>query len=177
MKIKQKITIIGYSGSGKSTLAQKLGQKNGCEILHLDCVHWLPGWKEREKTEKYKIVSDFLDSHDSWVIDGNYHAICFERRMKEATQIIFLDFPRYICLFRVIKRYFSYHGKSRESITEGCREKIDIKFLWWILYRGRDKKHRKRLYQICKLYSEKSIVLKNPKAVKSFFRNCKCGEN
>lgn len=174
---KQKIVILGYSGSGKSTLAQELGQRYGCEVLHLDCVHWVAGWKEREKDEKTKMVSDFLDSHDSWVIDGNYKSVCYERRMEESTQIIFLDFPIHICLFRIVKRYFTYQGRSRESITEGCKEKIDKEFLWWILYKGRDKEHKERYQQVCKLYSDKAIVLKNPEAVKKFLIDKRCNNN
>jgi Adenylate kinase and related kinases len=42
-----KIAIIGYSGSGKSTLAAKLGKFYHAEVLHLDSVHFLPGWVER----------------------------------------------------------------------------------------------------------------------------------
>ena len=51
-----KIAIIGYSGSGKSTLARKLGAIYNAEVLHLDTVHWLPGWKERADEEKMNIV-------------------------------------------------------------------------------------------------------------------------
>ncbi|MFQ7701734.1 MAG: DNA topology modulation protein FlaR, partial [Christensenellaceae bacterium] len=40
-----KIAVIGYSGSGKSTLANALGEYYGAEVLHLDCVHWLAGWR------------------------------------------------------------------------------------------------------------------------------------
>ncbi|MDO4167574.1 MAG: DNA topology modulation protein [Eubacteriales bacterium] len=164
----QRNVIIGYSGSGKSTLAQTLGEKYHCEVLHLDCVHWLPGWQERDHTEQNAMISNFLDTHESWVIDGNYRATCYERRMNEATQIIFLDFPRHICLYRAIKRYISYRGKSRESMTEGCMEKIDLEFLWWILHKGRDQKHKKRYQYVCEKYAKKTVVLKNPRAVKKF---------
>ena len=166
----QRIVIIGYSGSGKSTLARKLGDKYQCEVLHLDRVHWLPGWQERDDGEQHKIVSEFMDVHNSWVIDGNYKSTCYDRRMEEATQIIFLGFPVYICLYRVIKRYFAYRGETRESMTEGCCEKIDREFLWWILHQGRDKIHRERYKKICQENSEKVVVLKNPKAVKRFLQ-------
>lgn len=169
--MEKRIAIIGYSGSGKSTLARQLGKKYQCEVLHLDCVHHLPGWKERDAAEKKKIVSEFMDAHDSWVIDGNYKSTCYGRRMAEASQIIFLDFPAYICLYRVIKRYFAYRGKSRESMAEGCKEKIDIEFLWWVLHEGRDKLRKRQYQKVCKKYVEKVVVLQNPKAVKRFWKN------
>lgn len=169
--MESRIAIIGYSGSGKSTLAQKLGDACQCEVLHLDCVHWLPGWKERDNAEQNRIVSDFLDEHTGWVIDGNYKSTCYDRRMDEATQILFLDFPVYICLYRAVKRYFMYRGKSRASMTEGCNEKIDAEFLWWILHGGRDKIRKERYRNVCEKYAEKTVVLRTPKAVRRFLEN------
>ena len=42
-----KIQIYGYSGSGKSTLAHDLGAKLELPVLHMDTVHFLPGWQVR----------------------------------------------------------------------------------------------------------------------------------
>ena len=78
-----KIAVIGYSGSGKSTLAAALGKEYGADVLHLDSVHFLPGWKERPDEEKRRVVEAFLDSHDSWVIDGTYTKLFYERRTEE----------------------------------------------------------------------------------------------
>lgn len=169
--MQQKTVIIGYSGSGKSTLAQELGRRYQCEVLYMDRVHWLPGWKERDDEEKKKIVSEFMDRHDCWVIDGNYKSLDCERRMSEAIQIIFLNFPVLICLYRAVKRWTKYRGKSRESMTEGCNEKIDIEFLWWILHEGRDKSHRAWYQKICEDYGDKVIVLKRPKEVRRLLRS------
>ena len=43
-----KVALIGYSGCGKSTLGKLIAEKYSLPIQHLDKVHWLPGWKERE---------------------------------------------------------------------------------------------------------------------------------
>ena len=67
-----KIAIIGYSGSGKSTLARKLGKIYQTDVLHFDTIHFLPDWEIRAKDEKMRLTKEFLDSHESWVIDGNY---------------------------------------------------------------------------------------------------------
>ncbi|MCI8377070.1 MAG: AAA family ATPase [Lachnospiraceae bacterium] len=169
--MEQKITILGYSGSGKSTLAQKLGKKYHCDVLHLDCVHWLSGWQERNTAEENEIVAEFLDTHRNWIIDGNYKSICFERRMEEASQIILLKFPIHICLYRVLKRYLTNRGQSRQSIAEGCNEKIDSEFLWWVMHAGRDKKHKKWYQNLLEKYPQKIEIFKNPKSVKNFLKN------
>ena len=47
-----KIAILGTSGSGKSTLAKRLGETYGLPVLHMDTVHFLPGWVERPFAEE-----------------------------------------------------------------------------------------------------------------------------
>ena len=89
-----KIAILGLSGSGKSTLAKQLGSFYHAPVLHLDAVHFLPGWVERVPGEEEQLVTSFLDTHSSWVMDGNYTKTCYARRLEEADQIIVLAFNR-----------------------------------------------------------------------------------
>ena len=76
-----KIAILGLSGSGKSTLAKQLGSFYHAPVLHLDAVHFLPGWVERVPGEEEQLVTSFLDTHNSWVMDGNYTKTCYARRL------------------------------------------------------------------------------------------------
>ena len=83
-----KIAIVGFSGSGKSVLADILGDFYNTQVLHLDQVNFLPNWATRPDQEQVKIVRAFLDSHDSWIIDGNYPNLEYWRRMEDADIII-----------------------------------------------------------------------------------------
>lgn len=133
-----KIAILGHSGSGKSTLARQLGEKYGLPVLHLDSIQFRPGWVETTREEKREKLTAFLDAHPGgWVIDGNYMKICAERRFAEADRILYLDFPRRICLFRVLRRWRMYRGVTRPDMGEGCEEKVDLEFLRWVLRDGR----------------------------------------
>ena len=105
-----KIAILGFSGSGKSTLAQTLGEITGAAVLHLDSVQFLPNWEVRDEAEKERMVEEFLDSHSTWIIDGNYRKLCYERRLAEADQIWILLFDRITRLHRVCRRYRQYRG-------------------------------------------------------------------
>jgi adenylate kinase family enzyme len=140
-----RVAIIGYAGSGKSTLARKIGAKIDAEVLHIDKIQWLPNWQEQTSEKKLEIMSDFLDKNSRWVIDGNYHKLFAERRMAEADLIIFLNLNRFTCLWRAFKRKREYKGRSRESMTEGCEERINGEFFWWLVYKGRTKKRQKKL--------------------------------
>ena len=165
-----KIAIIGYSGSGKSTLAKHLAAKHETDVLYLDTVHWLPGWNTRPKEEKETIISDFLNSHDAWVIDGNYSKFFFERRMEEADQIVFMAFNRFACLYRAHKRYRTHKGRSRESMTEGCNEKLDFEFIKWLLHDGRTKTAKERYANVIKKYGNKVIIIKNQRQLDKFYK-------
>lgn len=165
-----KIAIIGYSGSGKSTLARKLGEKYGVDVLHLDAVHWLPGWQMRTREQKNAIVGEFMDTHEAWVIDGTYSKQHFERRMSEADRIIFMNFNRFACLYRVVKRYFKYRGRTREDMGEGCNEKIDFDFVLWVLFKGRTRQIRARYKEIIKNHGDKVVVIKNQRQIDRFER-------
>lgn len=163
-----KIAIVGYSGSGKSTLARNMGAHYGAEVLHLDTVHHLAGWQERDRESKEKIVKAFLDEHSAWVIDGNYSGLFYDRRMEEADRIVMLLFNRWSCLSRAYKRYRKYRGKTRPDMAEGCSEKMDREFVWWILHGGRTKAARAPYRRVQTQYKDKVVVLKNQKQLDAF---------
>lgn len=164
-----KIAIVGYSGSGKSTLARALGQKYGAEVLHLDGVQFKPGWECRPEEEQAAMVEDFLNTHDSWVIDGNYSGLSYDRRMREADQIILLLFNRFASLRRVTKRYRQFRNTARPELP-GCQEKLDREFILWVLRDGRTKRARERYRNVAKTYAHKAVILKNQRQINRFLK-------
>lgn len=158
-----KIAILGYSGSGKSTLARLLAGKYNTDVLHFDAVHFLPGWEIRDREEKERITEEFLNTHTSWVIDGNYTKLSYERRLREADLIIMLLFNRFACLCRAYRRYRNYRGKTRPDMAEGCPEKLDREFVKWILWDSRTKRARDRYRTVARMFEDKTVILKNQK--------------
>lgn len=165
-----KIAIIGYSGSGKSTLARELGAAYHAEVLHFDTVQFLPGWEVRSDEEKERLTREFLDTHESWVTDGNYSGLFYERRMNEADIIIVMLFNRFSCLHRVIRRYNTYKNTTRPDMGEGCNEKLDLEFIWWVLHDGRTRRAKKRYQSVISEYGDKVIVVKNQKQLDACLR-------
>lgn len=165
-----KISIIGYSGSGKSTLAAALGQHFGLPVLHLDRVQFAPGWAERPREQKLTDVKAFLDTHDGWVIDGNYTNLWYDRRLKESDKIIFMDFGRWTCLYRVLARYAKYRGQTRASMGEGCPEKIDAEFLRWVLFGGRSADKVHGYESLCREQPDKLLRIRNQRELDAFYR-------
>lgn len=170
-----KISIIGYSGSGKSTLAAALGELYGLPVLHLDTVQFLPGWKDRPKEERRAIVEAFLNENEErgWVIDGTYSSLLPERRFAGSDRIIFLNFSRFTCLFRVWRRYRTYRGKVRTSAAEGCQEKLDREFVMWVLRDGRTRERRQKYFEILASCPGVTRILKSQRAINAYLAECR----
>lgn len=162
-----RIAIIGYSGSGKSTTAKILSKYAHLPVLHLDSVHFAPGWVERPDEECCAIVSAFI-AQNRWVVDGNYSKICYEERLQRADTILFLNFNRFTCFFRAFRRYLKFRGKTRPDLGKGCPEKFDFEFFSWLLWRGRTQARRRRFEDITKHYKDKVLVIKNQKQLDAF---------
>ncbi len=169
----RKISIIGSGGAGKSTLAKQLAIKLNINLYHLDAIFWKPGWEETAKPEWVKIQQN-LCKEPEWIMDGNYGGT-IQIRLDASDTVIFLDFNRYLCLYRAITRFIKYYGKSRPDMAEGCNEKFDFNFIKWIYEYPKVKKpiilqKLKNLSKETKIY-----VLKSPKEVELFLK--KISEN
>ena len=163
-----KIVLMGYSGSGKSTLARKLGEQYALPVLHLDAVHWTPGWVGRPVEQSREIVAQFLDSHQGWIIDGDYSKLHRERRLQEADRILLLQLPRLHCLYRVLKRKHRYKSETRPDMGEGCPEKVDWEFVKWVLWQGRGKKRAAFFADLDRRFPGKVTVLRSQKQIDSW---------
>ena len=170
-----KISIIGYSGSGKSTLAAHLGELYGLPVLHLDSVQFLPGWQDRPREERERMVAAFLDEHEEsgWVIDGTYSSLLPERRFDRSDRIIFLNFSRITCLFRVWRRYRTYRGRVRFSAAEGCPEKLDRAFVLWVLRDGRTPERRQKYRDILARCPGETRILGSQRAIDRYLEECR----
>ena len=173
IKLGKRIMIIGSCGAGKSTLAIQLYEIINIPIIHLDKEYWKPGWVEPNKDEWHEKQSKLVDG-ESWIIDGNYGG-SFDIRFSKADTIIFLDYNRYICLFRLFERWLQYRGKNRIDMGEGCNEKIpELSFIKFVL--EFPKKSRPKIIDKMNEYKKiEKIILKNPKETKKFLieiNNC-----
>ena len=131
-----RICVLGCGGSGKSTLASQLSKINGLPVVHIDQLHWRPGWQESPKEEYLSRHRDAI-SQDKWIIDGNY-GFSLPERLERADMVLLFDFPTWLCIWRVIKRVLKNYGKSRPDMAEGCPERFDAEFMHYIWRYRRD---------------------------------------
>lgn len=169
MKNIKRIAIIGNAGSGKSTLALKLHSITKLPVYHLDQYFFMPNW-EKPIPEEYKIVHDSLCDKEEWIIEG-VNLKLLDYRAARADIIIFLDVPRYICLWRTFKRTIVYYGKERPESADGCKEQFNKAYLKLIKYIWNfEKEYHPIINEILTKYSrEKPIyILKSRKEIDHF---------
>lgn len=151
----RRILVIGSGGSGKSTLATKLGQLLDLEVSHLDKFYWRPGWQKPTPEEWLQTVTDLIN-RDSWIIDGNYSGT-LGLRIQKCDTIVFLDMPRLLCLWRIVKRNFRYRRGGRPDIAEGCLEKLNWEFVSWVWNYSR--RSRPKVMKLIRAHSEEKRVV------------------
>lgn len=171
MKPIKQIAIIGNAGSGKSMLANKMHNVFKLPVYHLDQYFWKPGWVEPNRVE-YEKVHNALCDKDEWIIDG-MNLRFLEYRAQKADMIIFLDIPRYQCIWNIFKRTWNYYGKETPSGAKGCYERFDrafLKFLKWVW--NFKKRYPNQIREILKQYPQKKIyIFKSKQDAVEFIRH------
>ena len=146
----KKIIIIGCPGSGKTTFSQKLREKTGLPLYHLDAIWHKPDRAHISRDEFDLRLSEIL-GRDLWIIDGNYSRT-IERRMAECDTVFLFDLPRDVCLEGALSRL----GRERPDMpwidTEldpALREEIE-RF---------SEKNLPEIYRLLNIYRDKNIVI------------------
>ena len=129
----QRIMIVGQPGSGKSTLAQALGECTGLPVIHVDKIHWQPGWVERSKAEKTRLCQE-AEQQSHWIFEGG-HSATWHSRVARADMLVWLDRPVALRLWRVLRRAVTGLGRTRPDMADGCPERLSslpefIGYIW-----------------------------------------------
>lgn len=165
----KRILIIGCSGAGKSTLTRKLAAKTKLPVIHLDQAYWKPNWEETPKEEWEAKVKD-LAAGEHWIMDGNYSGT-FSLRIPRADMVVYLDYPAHKCLWRVAKRVWKYHGKTRPDMPAGCNERFDLDFFHYVAVFNLTRR-KSILKQLENLQpAQRCVVLRNDSEVEHFLAN------
>ncbi len=132
----RRIWIVGPCGAGKSYTADLLAAHAGVPAVHLDDLHWKPGWVASTADEMRPKV-DAATAGPGWVVDGNYGRVSDDLR-RRADLVIWLDLPFRTTFPRVVSRTFRrlIRGEAccngnRESVREAFFSRQSV--LWWAI--------------------------------------------
>ena len=123
----QRVLVIGSPGAGKSTFSRELARRTGLPLTHLDAEYWRPGWVRPPKAEWEAKVRELI-SPDAWILDGNYTST-LSLRAARADTVIALDCPRWLCLYRAVRR--AWFGQRPDRLDLG-QEPLNLEFLRFI---------------------------------------------
>ena len=157
----RRVLIIGPCGSGKSTLARELAPRMGLPLVHMDQLGWQAGWVETEKAELNARLANAV-AQEAWLIEGNYGST-LAPRLERADTVIYLDFPIRLCLWRLIRRVTSLRGQSRPDMPEGCPERFDAAFFWYVMTWNSGPRVRTEAH--IAPFADKVVRLRNPRAL------------
>ena len=125
-----KIMIFGRPGSGKSTFALKLHNATKIPLYHLDKYFFVANWAKRDNNEFMQMQHDIVNK-DTWIVDGNCTK-SLETRYSRADLCLYFNYPKILCLWRMIKRLF--HDREHiDDRAEGCPEVVRwqlITYMW-----------------------------------------------
>ena len=126
-----RIMIFGRPGSGKTTAAHQLSSKLGIPCFHLDKIFYTSNWSPRPYDLFLTDLIHWVQS-EHWIIDGNNSA-SFDTRWAASDIVIYFNFPVWICLARVFKRYLRGRLLPTDDRAPGCHETIRWNLISYIL--------------------------------------------
>lgn len=114
----QRVLIAGTSGAGKSTLAREVATTQGLPYTEIDALFHGPNWEPRPT---FLADIDAVSSGEKWVVEWQYDSA---RPMltARADTILWLDYPRYLVMWRVTKRTV-WRWLTRAELWNGNRER------------------------------------------------------
>jgi len=165
----QRVAVVGSGGAGKTTFALTFARATGLPVVHLDEHFWSPGWIESDPDEWRDRQASLL-SGDRWIVDGNY-GNTLDLRLSIADTIIWLDFPRYVCLLGAMRRTLFNFGRPMQAA--GCPERFDREFYEWI-WKFRQESRPKLVEAIARYGSRIDVLqFQSRREVKRFLRGLK----
>jgi adenylate kinase family enzyme len=135
-----RVAVVGCIGAGKSTVATQLGAVTGLPVLHLDRYWWQDGRyritgvrsvaEHTMSAQAFRELQHRLAAENAWIIDGGYIAD-LDTRLTRADTVVFLDLPRRVCLWRLVRR----HGKHRADYPAHVQEGLGwlLALIRWVM--------------------------------------------
>jgi adenylate kinase family enzyme len=168
-----KLYITGSVGSGKTTLARKISKITGIPCRHLDeVVHEedpIDSWGNRKRPVEVRdaIFAEIL-AEESWIMEDAGRE-CFLEGIRQADQVIFLDFPPLVRRKRILLRYMKQKLGLERCIYRPHFAVLKAMFRWADNYDSGKDNLKARIAP----FRDKTVVLRSRRDVERCLKSLK----
>lgn len=161
-KNSSRFALTGPPGCGKSTFATKLSKLLSIPVHHLDTHMFEINGKKRDKEEFINIQKAIL-KEKSWIVEGCSFST-LEMRFSNADTLIYFQFSRFICFWRIFKRLFIYEKKFGGLRVFNWEL---LRYIWYF-----DKHKKSRIKELRNKYNELNfLIFKNQKDADTYLKS------
>lgn len=173
----ERIAVVGCIGAGKSTAARRLGEALDIEVFHLDHHWWKPGRyrvtgpktvaaRTMDPTQFRRLEQEVV-AGDRWIVDGG--AANKDLRLSRADTVVFLDLPRWRCVWGVVRRQLTGSYQYPEGVRGSWRWAAHL--IRWV-WRTWPSKRRPALLHDIRVHAPAAILyqLRTRRQVDEFIR-------
>lgn len=116
----RRIVVVGANGAGKTWLAGRIATALDLPLYHNDALALTTGWARRPSGNVVEARTRIADS-TAWVLEGGPSTLS-DAVLARVQVIIWLDIPRHLRFWRVLKRTLLFLGRERPEHPPGNRE-------------------------------------------------------
>jgi adenylate kinase family enzyme len=98
-----RLVLLGNAGAGKSTMARRIIGDRAIPRLSLDQIAWDEGPKRKPLEASLRLLSDFIQRNEQWVIEGCYSEL-IEAALPYCTEMRFLNPGIEVCVAHCHRR-------------------------------------------------------------------------
>jgi adenylate kinase family enzyme len=173
----KRIVVIGPSGSGKTRLSARLAELLDARHVEIDAMWHGPNWESCGPEELQRRVSAATDG-DGWISDGTYHTIIGELVLERAEEVVWLDLPAVLVMWRLVRR--SWVRKRDEVVLwHGNLEDRWLNQIRWLFWPALKRvfENRRRLPAVFARHPQLTVHrLRSDAAVESFAQSIQATE-
>jgi len=160
-----RIHICGTYGSGKSTIARKLSELEGLPCYHLDDLKYEVKYSKTRGIEERILLLEEICSQDRWILEGTWTSFA-EEAFAKSNIIIHMAFPKLVCSYNVLKRYFGRQKFENDTFI-GAMELIrQIRLYYESDQEVSFSKHQSLIAK----YKKPSVLIRNKSEIDTFIK-------